>query len=314
MKKTAKIYVAGHKGLVGSAIVRALKNKGYDNLIVRTKTELNLLDQAAVNKFFKRHQPDYVFLAAAKVGGILANQTFPAEFIYDNLAIALNVIHAAYQNKVKKLLFLGSSCIYPRDAKQPIKEEYLLTAPLEKTNEAYAIAKIAGLKMCEFYNQQYHTNYIAAMPTNLYGPHDNFNLNNSHVLPALIHKFHQAKINHQAAVVLWGNGQPRRDFLYIDDLASALIFLLDKYDGRRGPVNIGSGRDLSIKDLAEKIKKLTGFSGKITWDKTKPNGTPRKLLAINRLKALGWRPQVSLTRGLQMTYTWFLKNEQKIKK
>ncbi|MFA5886402.1 MAG: GDP-L-fucose synthase [Patescibacteria group bacterium] len=314
MNKNSKIYIAGHQGLVGSALVRALTKQGFNNLLTRSHQALDLKNQNQVNNFFRRCRPDYVFLAAAKVGGILANQTYPAEFIYDNLAIELNVIQAAYQNKVKKLLFLGSSCIYPRDAKQPIKEEYLLSAPLEKTNEAYAIAKIAGLKMCEFYNQQYNTSYITAMPTNLYGPHDNFNLNNAHVLPALIHKFQEAKTKNQATVILWGSGQPRRDFLYIDDLASALIFLLDKYDGRRGPVNIGNGRDLSIKELAEKIKKLTGFTGKITWDKTKPDGTPRKLLAINRLKTLGWRPQISLTHGLKITYDWFLKNEQKIKK
>jgi GDP-L-fucose synthase len=312
--KNSQIYIAGHQGLVGSSLVRALEKRGYKNLIVRTHRELDLQDQGQVNEFFARVKPEYVFLAAAKVGGIMANKTYPAEFIYDNLAIEINVIQAAYQNRVKKLLFLGSSCIYPRDAKQPIKEEYLLTSPLEPTNEAYAIAKIAGLKMCEFYNRQYGTRYLATMPTNLYGPNDNFDLNNSHVLPALIRKFHDAKLNGQKELTLWGSGRAKREFLHVDDLADALVFLMktDKYDEKLGPINIGCGRDLSIKQFAEMIKKITGFKGRIIWDKTKPDGTPRKLLNIGRIKKLGWRPKISLDKGLRLTYAWFLKNQDKI--
>ena len=274
MLKKSKIYVAGHRGLVGSAILRKLKEKGYKNIIVKSHQELDLLNQAAVDTFFKKYKPEYVFLAAAKVGGILANKEKPAEFIYENLMIAANVINAAYKYKVKKLLFLGSSCIYPRLAPQPIKEEYLLTSPLEKTNEAYAIAKIAGLKLCEFYNRQYKTNYISVMPTNLYGPNDNFDLNSSHVLPALIRKFHDAKMKNNKSVTLWGSGRPKREFLHVDDLAEATIFLMNKYNGQE-IINIGCGEDLSIKELANKVKAVTGYRGKVVWDKSKPDGTLR---------------------------------------
>jgi GDP-L-fucose synthase len=307
MNKTAKIYVAGHRGLVGSALVRSLRAQGHHNLLVRTRAELDLTKQAAVNNFFRRQQPDYVFLAAAKVGGILANRDCPAEFIYENLAIETNIIQAAYQHKVKKLLFLGSSCIYPRAAQQPLKEEYLLGGPLEKTNEAYALAKIAGLKMCEFYNQQYGTKYISVLPTNLYGPHDNFDLHSSHVLPALLRKFHEAKIRHQPQVVLWGSGRPLREFLHVDDLARACLLLMARYDGS-APINIGTGQDLSIKELARQIKNVTGYQGRISWDQTKPDGTPRKVLDISRLRRLGWRPEISLEEGLKTTYAEFIRN------
>ncbi|NLZ74793.1 GDP-L-fucose synthase [Candidatus Falkowbacteria bacterium] len=307
MLKKSKIYVAGHRGLVGSAILRKLKEKGYKNIIVKSHQELDLLNQAAVDTFFKKYKPEYVFLAAAKVGGILANKEKPAEFIYENLMIAANVINAAYKYKVKKLLFLGSSCIYPRLAPQPIKEEYLLTSPLEKTNEAYAIAKIAGLKLCEFYNRQYKTNYISVMPTNLYGPNDNFDLNSSHVLPALIRKFHDAKMKNNKSVTLWGSGRPKREFLHVDDLAEATIFLMNKYNGQE-IINIGCGEDLSIKELANKVKAITGYKGKIIWDKTKPDGTPRKLLNIDKLKKLGWKPKINLDKGILGTYRWFVEN------
>ncbi len=307
MLKKSKIYISGHKGLVGSAILKSLKEKGYTNLITKEHQELDLTDQAAVENFFKKFKPEYIFLAAAKVGGILANKEKPAEFIYDNLMIEANIINNAYKYKVKKLLFLGSSCIYPRLSPQPIKEEYLLTSPLEKTNEAYAIAKIAGLKLCEFYNQQYGTNYISAMPTNLYGPNDNFDLNSSHVLPALIRKFHEAKLKGDKSVVLWGSGRPKREFLHVTDLAEALTFLMNKYN-RQGMVNIGCGEDLSIKDLAHKVKKITGYDGKIIWDKNRPDGTPRKLLDITKIKQLGWRPKISLDKGILDTYQWFVEN------
>jgi len=312
MDKKAKIYIAGHRGLVGSALVRALKKQGYKKLILRTRAQLDLTSQAAVNNFFKKNKPDYVFLAAAKVGGISANQKKPAEFIYENLAIQTNVIQAAYEYRVKKLLFLGSSCIYPRLAPQPIEETSLLTSSLEETNEAYAIAKIAGLKMTQFYNQQYGTKYIAVMPTNLYGPQDNFNLESAHVLPALIRKFHEAKIKNSEHVVLWGSGRPRREFLHVDDLAAALIFLMNKYDGQN-ILNIGTGKDLTIKELALKIKRAVGFSGEIVWDKGRPDGTPRKILNVSRLKKMGWRPKITLDKGLKMTYQWFLENEKKIR-
>lgn len=307
MLKTSKIYIAGHKGLVGSTLVRSLKDKGYNNLITKERKELDLVDQMAVEIFFKTNKPEYVFLAAAKVGGILANKERPAEFIYENLMIASNIINSAYRHKVKKLLFLGSSCIYPRSAPQPLKESYLLSSPLEKTNEAYAIAKIAGLKLCEFYNQQYGTNYIAAMPTNLYGPNDNFDLTNAHVLPALIRKFHEAKLKGDNSVALWGNGQPKREFLHVNDLAEALIFLMNKYNGEE-IINIGCGQDLSIRELAKKIKAITGYQGKIVWDKNKPNGTPRKLLDISKINKLGWKPKISLEQGLLDTYRWFIEN------
>lgn len=307
MLKNSKIYVAGHNGLVGSAIIRSLKEKGYKNLITKSRQELDLLNQAAVEAFFKKNKPEYVFLAAAKVGGILANKEKPAEFIYENLQIAINVINAAYKYKVKKLLFLGSSCIYPRLAPQPIKEEYLLTSPLEETNEAYAIAKIAGLKLCEFYNKQYGTKYISVMPTNLYGPNDNFDLTTSHVLPALIRKFHEAKINERPQITLWGAGKAKREFLHVDDLARAVVFLMNKYNGK-DIINIGCGEDLSIKELANKVKAITGYKGKIVWDKSKPDGTPRKLLNIERLKKLGWKPKINLDKGILDTYRWFVEN------
>lgn len=313
MLKNSKIYIAGHKGLVGSAIIRCLKKEGYKNLITKDHRELDLINQADVEAFFKKYKPEYVFLSAAKVGGILANKEKPAEFIYENLMMAANIINTAYKYKVKKLLFLGSSCIYPRLAPQPIKEEYLLTSSLEKTNEAYAIAKIAGLKLCEFYNKQYGTNYISVMPTNLYGPNDNFDLTSSHVLPAMIRKFHEAKINKKPEVILWGTGKVKREFLHVDDLAQAVVFLMNKYDGQ-GILNIGTGKDLTIKQLAEAVKKTIGYTGKITWDSSKPDGTPRKLLNINKIKKLGWKPGITLSKGLKTTYDWFLKNENRIRK
>lgn len=305
MKKNSKIYIAGHSGLVGSAIVRELKKQGYNNLILKTRKELDLLNQVKVNIFFARHKPEYIFLAAAKVGGIMANDKQPADFIYENLVIETNIINAAFKNKVKKLLFLGSSCIYPRNCPQPIKEEYLLTGPLEKTNEAYAIAKIAGLKLCEYYNKQFKTEYIAVMPTNLYGLNDNFDLATSHVLPALIRRFHEAKQKGDKEIVLWGSGKARREFLHVDDLVSALIFLINNYNGKEGILNIGTGVDLTIKQLAEKIKNIVGFNGKIKWDISKPDGTPRKLLDVNKIKKLGWKPVISLDKGLEMTYEGF---------
>lgn len=313
MLKNSKIFIAGHRGLVGSAIVRFLKAKKYTNLILKTRSELDLTNQTDVNNFFDKYKPDYVFMAGAKVGGILANKIYPAEFIYENLVIETNIINAAYKNKIKKLLFLGSSCIYPKMAPQPIKEEHLLSSSLEKSNEAYAIAKIAGLKLCEYYNKQYGTKYIAVMPTNLYGPNDNFSLENSHVLPAIIRKFHEAKKNNLKEVTLWGTGKAKREFLYVDDLAEALIFLMNKYNGQE-ILNIGTGKDLTIKQLADTVKNVTGFKGKIVWDTSKPDGTPRKLLNINRIKKLGWRPSTNLNKGLKTTYQWFLDNEKKIRK
>jgi len=312
MKKTAKIYVAGHQGLVGSAIVRRLRRAGFKRLILKNRKELDLLNQKAVLAFFAKEKPEYVFLAAAKVGGILANQEQPAQFGYENLMIEANVIQAAYVHKTKKLLFLGSSCIYPRNAKQPIKEEYLLSGPLEKTNEAYAIAKIAGLKLCQYYNEQYGTNFTAVMPTNLYGPGDNFSLKSSHVLPALIRKFHQAKAKKEKEIILWGSGSPRREFLHVDDLADALLFLMEKYE-KKELINIGSGQELSIKALAEKVKQATGFKGKIIWDRSKPDGTPRKRLDISRLKRLGWQPKTGLDEGIKSTYRWFLDNQNNLR-
>ena len=304
MDLSSKIYVAGHRGLVGSAIVRALEKQGYDNLILRTHSELDLLDQKSTADFFKKEKPEYVFLAAAKVGGIMANKTYPADFIYQNLQIQNNIIHHSYLNGVKKLLFLGSSCIYPKLCPQPIKEEYLLTGALEPTNEPYAIAKIAGIKMCQAYNKQYGTDFISVMPTNLYGPGDNFDLESSHVLPALIRKFHEAKINNQTEVVVWGTGAARREFLYVDDLADACVFLMNSYDNSE-IINIGTGEDLSIKELAEMIKKITGFTGKINWDASRPDGTPRKLLDVSRLHNLGWKHKINLTDGILSTYEWY---------
>ena len=349
MKKEDKIYVAGHRGLVGSSIVRELKKKGYENLILKTHAELDLERQTDVEEFFKKEKPEFVFLAAAKVGGIMSNKTYPAEFIYNNLLIQVNIIHSAYKFGVKKLLFLGSSCIYPRLAPQPMREEYLLTSPLEPTNEAYALAKIAGLKMCRYYNEQYGTNFISVQPTNLYGPNDRYDLFNSHVLPALIRKFYLAKLiaenrykeiiddfrkqpmegfpikgekseinrflekfgiyNSPPSVKLWGTGSPKREFLYIDDLAEAVVFLMERYNYKDigELINIGTGEDISIKKLAEIIKDIVGFKGKLEWDSSKPDGTPRKLLDVSNINKLGWRAKTSLEDGIKLTYEDYLK-------
>jgi GDP-L-fucose synthase len=307
MNKDSKIYVAGHRGLVGSAILRKLQADGYTNLVYRTSQELDLRDKNQVDRFFEEEKPEYVFLAAAKVGGIVANNEYPADFIRDNLMIQTNVIDAAYRNGVKKLLFLGSTCIYPKFAPQPLKEEYLLTGELEPTNEPYAIAKIAGIKMCQSYNRQYGTKYISVMPTNLYGPNDNFDLHTSHVLPALIRKFHEAKENNAPYVEIWGTGTPRREFLYSDDLADACVFLMNNYEGNE-IVNVGVGEDISIKELAEKIKSIVGYEGEIIFDTTKPDGTPRKLVDVSKINALGWKASISLDEGLQKAYQWFLDN------
>ena len=307
MNREDKIYIAGHRGLVGSAIVRNLEASGYTNLLLRTSKELNLTSQADVNKFFEQEKPDYVFLAAAKVGGIHANDTYPADFIRDNLQIQTNVIDAAYRNKAQKLLFLGSSCIYPKFAPQPMKEEHLLTGELEPTNEWYAIAKIAGIKMCQAYKKQYGFNAISIMPTNLYGPGDNFNLENSHVLPALIRKFHDAKENNLPQVEVWGTGTPRREFLHVDDMADASVYLMNNYDGFDF-VNVGVGEDVSIKELAELVKEVVGFKGELTFNATKPDGAPRKLLDVSKLISLGWKAQTELKQGVEETYSWFLRN------
>ena len=353
MNKNSLIYVAGHKGLVGSAILRRLQNEGYSNLIVRSHQELDLMRQAEVEAFFRAEKPEVVFLAAAKVGGILANNTYPAEFLYHNLLIESNVIHSAYAWGVKNLLFLGSSCIYPRECPQPMKEEYLLSGKLEPTNEPYAIAKIAGIKMCQFYNRQYGTHFISVMPTNLYGPGDNFDLETSHALPALIRKFHEAKVRGQrpeirdgrseveggrveanaedgdvapnlkrsasqpssehsrrsssgSFVTIWGTGTPRREFLHVDDLADACLFLMNHYDDSE-IINIGVGKDISIGELAELIRGIVGFKGTIRYDRSKPDGTPRKLLDMSKLQALGWQPKISLQQGIEMTYRWYEK-------
>ena len=349
MEKNAKIYVAGHRGLVGSAIVRKLKSLGYENIIMRTHKELDLTRQAEVEAFFEKERPDYVFLAAAKVGGILANSTYKADFIYDNIMIAANVIYASYKYGVKKLLNLGSSCIYPKFAPQPMKEEYLLTGSLEPTNEPYAIAKISAIKLCRYFNEQYGTNFISVMPTNLYGPNDNFDLEKSHVLPALLRKFHLAKLlsqeNYEAilrdlkyfgnfpgqsteikhdpssvaeylsqfgitkgAVILWGTGNPYREFLYVDDLADACVFLMEKYDANDVGefVNIGMGKDLTIEELADLVRRTVGFNGDIVWDKSKPDGTPRKLLDVEKIHSLGWKHKIELEEGLKMYYKWYL--------
>ncbi|MCZ2397293.1 MAG: GDP-L-fucose synthase [Chitinophagales bacterium] len=310
MQNQDKIYVAGHRGMVGSAIVRKLQTEGYGNLLLRSSKELDLRDQKAVETFFKTEKPDYVFLAAAKVGGILANNTYPATFLYDNLAIQTNVIHNAYLNGVKKLLFLGSSCIYPKMAPQPLKESYLLTGLLEPTNEPYAIAKITGIKMCESYRRQYGCNFISAMPTNLYGPGDNYDLNNSHVLPALLRKFHEAKINHDPSVVVWGTGTPLREFLHADDLADALYFLMQHYDGAEF-VNVGTGKDISIGDLARLVKKITGYEGTLQFDTSKPDGTPRKLLDVSKLQTLGWKPSIGFEEGIRSVYIQKFTEDQK---
>ncbi|NTW45579.1 MAG: GDP-L-fucose synthase [Candidatus Moranbacteria bacterium] len=305
MRKDSKIYVAGHRGLVGSAITRKLQSEGFANLLFRSIDELNLMDTVAVNDFFRSEKPEYVFLAAAKVGGILANDTYPADFIYQNLAIQNNVIHAAYEHNAKKLLFLGSSCIYPRDCPQPIREDSLLTGPLEKTNEAYAIAKIAGIKTCQAFNKQFGTRFISVMPTNLYGPNDNFDLESSHVLPALIRKFHDAKLSGASEVVMWGTGSPKREFLHVDDLADACIFLMNTYDESE-IVNIGTGEDVTIRQLVELIRDIVGFKGQVVNDTTKPDGTPRKLLDVSYLHSLGWKHSVTLKEGIQKTYEWYL--------
>lgn len=307
MNLDAKIYVAGHRGLVGSAIVRNLEDKGYTNIIYRTHKELDLTNQEEVRAFFEQERPEYVFLAAAKVGGIHANNTYPADFIYDNLMIQNNVIKAAHDFEVKKLLFLGSTCIYPKMAPQPIKEEYLLTGSLEETNEAYAVAKIAGLEMCKFFKRQYGDNFISCMPTNLYGPNDNFDLKNSHVLPALIRKFHEAKVNNSEAVEVWGTGTPLREFLYVDDMADACVFLMENYDGEQH-VNIGTGEEVSIRELAETVKEAVGFEGELVFNTDMPDGTPRKLTTVDKLHGLGWKHKVSLNEGIKLAYNWFLES------
>ena len=308
MEKNSKIYVAGHRGLVGSAIVRNLEERGFTNIIGKTHKELDLTRQDEVEKFFEAEKPEYVFLAAAKVGGIQANNTTPAEFIYDNLMIETNIINSAYKNKVKKLLFLGSSCIYPKFAEQPIKEEYLLTGELEPTNEAYAIAKITGIELCKFYRRQYGCDFISAMPTNLYGINDNFDLETSHVLPALIRKFHEAKINNAEEVVMWGTGKPLREFMYVDDLADALVHLMLNYSDEIH-VNMGTGKDLTIGELAEIVKEVVGYKGKIVNDLSKPDGTPRKLLDVSRLESTGWKYKTELKEGIEKVYKWYLENK-----
>lgn len=312
MKKNESIYVAGHRGLVGSAIVRRLRAEGYENLIVRTSKELDLRDQQAVRRFFEAEKPDYVILAAAKVGGILANDRYPAEFIYDNLMMEANIIHASYISGVQKLLALGSTCIYPKMAPQPLKEEYLLSGPLEPTNEWYAVAKIAGIKLCQAYQRQYGCRFIAAMPTNLYGPGDNFDLEKSHVLPALIRKFHDARLNEESSVTLWGTGSALREFLHVDDLADACLFLMRQYEDQE-IINIGVGEDLSIAELAGIVRDIVGFTGQIKYDSSKPDGTPRKLVDTTKINALGWRARIGLREGMQNTYRWFLENSENLR-
>lgn len=318
MDKNARIYVAGHRGLAGSAIVRRLQSSGYTNLVTRTHGELDLCDQRAVQAFFAAEHPEYVFLAAAKVGGIVANSSYPADFIHDNLAIQTNVIHEAYRANATRLLFLGSTCIYPKLAPQPLREEYLLTGPLEPTNDAYAVAKIAGITMCRSYNRQYGTKFLAAMPTNLYGPNDNFDLTSSHVLPALLRKFHEAKVRGDREVVVWGSGTPLREFLHVDDLADASVALMALPDNTFNElladatapalINVGTGEEISIRDLALMIKHVVGFTGELRFDSEKPDGTPRKLTDVSRLHRLGWRHAMSLENGLRTTYSWFMEN------
>lgn len=307
MLKSSKIYVAGHRGMVGSAIVRELKKQGYENIITRTHGELDLTDQVAVNHFFETEKPEYVFLAAAKVGGIMANSMAPADFMYQNMMLEMNVIHAAWKNGVKKLEFLGSSCIYPRLAPQPMPESCLLTSSLEQTNEAYALAKISGLKYCEYLNRQYGTDFISVMPTNLYGPNDNYHPEHSHVLPALIRRFHEAKVSGTEAVTCWGDGSPFREFLYVDDLANLCVFLMNNYSGNE-TVNAGTGKEITIKGLTELVADIIGFEGKIEWDTTKPNGTPRKLLDVSKATALGWTATTPLRDGIGLAYQDFLSN------
>lgn len=307
MEKDSKIFVAGHHGMVGSAIVRELRREGYNNIITKTRSELDLTSQIAVDKFFLDEQPEYVFLAAAKVGGILANQSAPADFMYQNILLEMNVIHAAWKNKCKKLEFLGSSCIYPRMAPQPIQEKSLLTSELEQTNEAYALAKISGLKYCEYLNRQYGTDYISLMPTNLYGPGDNYHSEHSHVLPSLIRRFHEAKITKLESVTCWGDGSPLREFLYVDDLANLCVFLMNHYSGNE-TVNAGTGKELSIKELAKLVADIVGYKGKILWDRSKPNGTPRKLLDVSKAKMLGWLYKTELKDGILLSYNDFLNN------
>lgn len=309
MKASDKIYIAGHNGLVGSALIRALQSAGYTNLVYRTSKELDLRNQEEVEAFFKEEKPQFVFLAAAKVGGIVANNTYRADFLYDNLMIVSNIVHAAFKNKVTKLLFLGSSCIYPKLAPQPIKEEYLLTGLLEYTNEPYAIAKIAGIKLCETFRDQYGANYISVMPTNLYGINDNYHPENSHVLPALIRKFHEAKENGSAEVTIWGSGTPRREFLFADDLAEACLFLMEHYN-EKNIINIGCGEDVTIKELAETVKEVVGFTGKLVYDTARPDGTPRKLLDVTKIHALGWHHKTPLTEGMKVAYQDFLKKQE----
>lgn len=306
MEKNTKIYIAGHRGMVGSAILRNLQNKGYDNFVLRTSKELDLRDHQQVRDFFAKEKPDYVFLAAAKVGGIHANNVYRGEFLYDNLSIQNNVIHESHLNGAKKLQFLGSSCIYPKMAPQPLKEEYLLTGTLESTNEPYAIAKIAGIKMCETYRAQYGDNFISVMPTNLYGPNDNYDLNNSHVLPALIRKFHEAKVNNAEFVEIWGTGSPKREFLHVDDLAEACVYLMENYNEAE-LVNIGTGEDISIKDLALLIKDIVGFEGELRFDTSKPDGTPRKLMDVSKLHSYGWKHQIGLREGIASVYEQYAK-------
>lgn len=310
MEKNAKIYVAGHHGMVGSAIVRCLEKNGYTNIVKRTSKELDLRRQDLVERFFEEEKPDYVFLAAAKVGGIMANAKHPADFLYDNMILEMNVIKAAFENKVKKLMFLGSSCIYPRMAPQPMKESCLLTSALEQTNEAYALAKISGLKYCEYLNRQYGTDYISVMPTNLYGPNDNYHPEHSHVLPALIRRFHEAKETGTEKVVIWGSGKPLREFLYVDDLADACVYLMNTYSGNE-TVNLGTGKELTIAELAETVKKVIGYKGAIEYDPSKPDGTPRKLLDVKKLEKLGWRYKTELEEGIRLTYDDFLHNDMR---
>jgi GDP-L-fucose synthase len=310
MNKLEKIYIAGHRGMVGSAITRALEAAGHSNLLKRTRAELDLADTAAVAKFFQKEKPETVIFAAAKVGGIKANNDFPVEFLIDNLRIQTNVIAAAHENGARKVLFLGSSCIYPKHAPQPIPESALLTGPLEPTNEAYAIAKIAGIKLCQAYEREYGANFISAMPSNLYGPNESFDLETSHVLAALLRKAHEAKTNRAPELVVWGSGTPRREFLHVDDCASACLFLLENYDSPE-IINVGSGEDVTIRELAELICEIVGFDGELTWDKSKPDGTPRKLLDVSKLRGLGWKPTIPLRDGIARTYDWFLKNVAK---